>query len=430
MAKKKGKICSFCGESESDLPLLVMGQKSTDLICPFCVDRASLAIDIVVSAYEDLEGTSESKSSEVPLPSEILDHLNNFVVGQTDAKEALASAVYRHYRRRQMLRDPKVELPEGLVLQKSNILMVGPSGCGKTQLARALASLLDVPICIADATRFTEAGYIGDKVESTLKTLLDKSSWDVSKAEWGVVVIDEIDKLSKVSGGVGRDVGGEGVQQALLKLIEGGVVTIERSKPESGTVDIDTTNILFICMGAFSGLDKIVHNRLSAKAKVGFGGVPKTAKTSTEGAYSSFDESDLLSFGLIPELAGRLHLLVRLNPLTEDQLRSILEEPKDAILRQEKFFYAQTGVSLEFEPEALNAIVTKAKSSEGGARSLRGIVTRLLSPLDLKVAGKHNISSVKITKDCVLLGADPVLVLKPTVEEDQPPALKKAEGLA
>ena len=396
------KNCTFCGKSQNEVEGLVPSPITESVnICKSCAAGT-------MAAFEDVEEESNTSDDfNLPKPSEIIAKLDQFVIGQTKAKKVLAGAIYKHYLRKKV----NADTPEDLEIQKSNILLTGPSGCGKTQLARTIAKLLNVPFYCGDATKITQAGYVGDDVDSLLQGLLDKAGWNVEKAQWGIIVIDEIDKIARKSGSRGagyRDVSGEGVQQALLKLIEGGEVTVAKGKGvkmadpnQQSTVTIDTTNILFIGMGSFDGIQEVVNERANKKASVGFGSDHKSSKEmEIKDVYINLTEDDILSFGIIPELAGRLPVLTGVEALNKEEMVRILTEPKDAIIRQEQWIYKQSGVELVFTPEALEAIADKAIQKKTGARALRGIVTHLLLDYDLKVP-ESNFKKITITAEYV-----------------------------
>lgn len=386
------------------------------LICNFCLDDGHAAVQ--QKAREDASKAKDVKP--LPKPKEIRARLDDYVIGQELAKNTVSAAVYKHYKRRRVWEETKGQLPDGLELEKNNILMTGPSGCGKTQIARTIAKILDVPFYIGDATKLTQAGYVGDDVDTLLQGLLEKCDWNVERAQWGIVVVDEADKIARKSGGTGsafRDVTGEGVQQALLKLVEGGEVTIAKGKGaklidggQQETITIDTTNILFIFMGSFDGIQTVVNMRLNKNHAVGFGGQHKRQDISDAEVYANLDEEDILEFGIIPELAGRLPVLTGVLQLTKEEMTQIMTEPKDAIIKQEKFLYKIDGTILEFEPGALEAIAEKAqKRKKTGARALRGILTNLLLPYDMEVPDS-DITYLKITEAYVRGVGEPEIV--------------------
>jgi ATP-dependent Clp protease ATP-binding subunit ClpX len=345
----------------------------------------------------------------LPKPREILARLDEYVIGQDQAKKTIAAAVYKHYKRRDAARRGFTFGGRSVEIEKSNILIVGKSGNGKTQIARTIARMLRVPFHIGDATRITQAGYAGDDPESLLQGLLEKCSWDVEKARWGIIVIDEMDKIGRKTGrevAGYRDVSGEGVQQALLKIVEGGEVTVSRGlgarvgDPSKEAIVVDTTNILFIGMGSFDGIQNTIGTRLNKAAKLGFGN-PHRRSVPADEIYGKLTVEDIIEFGIIPELAGRLPVLTSVVPLTEPELVRVLTEPRDALVTQLQALYAMDDVDLQFEPEALLAIAKLATESETGARALRGILERLLLPYDLDIPSRPEVAVLKITADFV-----------------------------
>lgn len=408
------KSCTFCGRPKNEVKALIPSQRPKgSYICNYCIADGSRAIE-EYSKKADAQG---KKSDPLPLPKEIISQLDEYVIGQDMAKKHIAAAIYKHYKRREIEKRGQI-LPDGLELQKSNILITGPSGSGKTQLARTVAKILNVPFYIQDATKLTQAGYVGDDVDVILQGLLEKCDWNVERAQWGICVVDEIDKIARKSGTRGsgyRDVTGEGVQQAILKLVEGGEVTIAKGKGaklidggQQETITIDTTNILFICMGSFDGIQETISQRLNKGTRVGFGGVAKKQDVTTKEAYENLSEDDILEFGIIPELAGRLPILTGVLELTKEELVKIMTQPKDALVKQEAFLYEMDGIDLEFDPEALDAIAELAKKRKTGARALRSIVANLLLPYDLSTPGS-DIRSLRITETYVLGKGEPVV---------------------
>lgn len=405
--------CTFCERPRNEVKVLVPAPFERAFICERCVDNAGRAM-----AARPLQ----EAESQLPKPLEILAYLEDYVIAQDAAKMVVSAAVYKHYKRREAA---KRGIGSGDVeIEKSNILIAGPSGCGKTQLARSLARLLRVPMFVGDATKLTQSGYAGDDVDSLLQGLLEKCSWNVEKAKWGIIVLDEIDKLGRKSGrevSGYRDVSGEGVQQALLKIIEGGEVTLAKgigtrlvdgARQESLT--IDTTNILFIGLGSFDGVDRIVHRRINDAVSVGFGG--KLREDHSQGVlYESMCEEDILEFGIIPELAGRFPVLTSVLPLSTADLRRVLTEPKHALVRQFQALYAMDDVVLEFDDDALSAIARKARKRKTGARALRGILETLMNPYDLIVPSQPDIRAIRITKAFVEGKAEPSITRGPLV---------------
>lgn len=423
----KSVRCSFCGKSQENVRKIVAGPGV--YICDECVE---LCTSIIESELYDEEkaGYTLNELNDIPSPKEIKQVLDDYVIGQEEAKKTLSVAVYNHYKR--VAHEENAE-KDDVEIQKSNILLLGPTGCGKTLLARTLAKILNVPFAIADATTLTEAGYVGEDVENILLKLIQAADGDIQKAEKGIIYIDEIDKITRKSENpsITRDVSGEGVQQALLKIIEGTVASVPpqggRKHPNQELIQINTENILIICGGAFEGLEDIIKDRTGEKA-IGFGSQIKSKKEIKQ--YEIFQEllpQDLLKFGLIPEFIGRLPIIATLRELDKEALIQILVEPKNALVKQYQKLFQIDGVELVFEPEAIETIVDKAIERKTGARGLRSIIEEIMRDIMYEIPSNPNIEKCTITKDTVLNNAGPETVINEEKTVRKPVVKKKRQ---
>ena len=406
-------LCSFCGKSQRQVKKLIAGPGV--YICDECIDLCNEIID------EELTAPPSFDIESLPKPREIYDVLDEYVVGQEESKRTLSVAVYNHYKRVQMMQaeDSDIEL------QKSNILLLGPTGCGKTLLAQTLARILNVPFAIADATALTEAGYVGEDVENILLKLIQAADYDVKKAETGIIYIDEVDKIARKADNpsITRDVSGEGVQQALLKILEGTTASVPpqggRKHPHQEFLTIDTTNILFICGGAFAGLDKVIERRIGRNG-VGFGAsVTSKADKDTGDAFESVLPEDLVDYGLIPEFIGRLPVISVIHQLERDDLVTILTEPRNALIKQFQRFFSFDGIDLVFAEESLRSVADRALERETGARGLRSIIEEVLLEVQFELPSRRDVTKCVVTKETIERGLKPTLVTEAAPDEEE-----------
>jgi ATP-dependent Clp protease ATP-binding subunit ClpX len=406
-------LCSFCGKSQRQVKKLIAGPGV--YICDECIDLCNEIID------EELTAPPSFDIENLPKPREIYDVLNEYVVGQEQAKRSLSVAVYNHYKRVQMMHSDENDIE----LQKSNILLLGPTGCGKTLLAQTLAKILNVPFAIADATALTEAGYVGEDVENILLKLIQAADYDVKKAETGIIYIDEVDKIARKADNpsITRDVSGEGVQQALLKILEGTTASVPpqggRKHPHQEFLSIDTTNVLFICGGAFANLDRVIERRIGHQG-VGFGAaIISKEQRDTGEIFEHCLPEDLIQYGLIPEFIGRLPVMSAIHQLDRKELMKILTEPRNALVRQFQRFFQFDGIELVFSDDALSSVADKALERETGARGLRSIIEEVLLEVQFELPSRRDVQKCVVTKDTIEKGTSPTLVTVALPDEDE-----------
>ncbi|HEY5431349.1 MAG TPA: ATP-dependent Clp protease ATP-binding subunit ClpX [Solirubrobacteraceae bacterium] len=406
-------LCSFCGKSQRQVKKLIAGPGV--YICDECIDLCNEIID------EELTAPPSFDIENLPKPREIYDVLNEYVVGQEQAKRSLSVAVYNHYKRVQMMTSDEHDIE----LQKSNILLLGPTGCGKTLLAQTLAKILNVPFAIADATALTEAGYVGEDVENILLKLIQAADYDVKKAETGIIYIDEVDKIARKADNpsITRDVSGEGVQQALLKILEGTSASVPpqggRKHPHQEFLSIDTTNVLFICGGAFANLDRVIERRIGHQG-VGFGAAIQSKEQRDTGQiFEHCLPEDLIQYGLIPEFIGRLPVMSAIHQLDRDELMQILTEPRNALVKQFQRFFQFDGIELVFSEEALSSVADKALERETGARGLRSIIEEVLLEVQFELPSRRDVQKCVVTRETIDKGVSPTLVTVALPDEDE-----------
>ncbi|MDQ6746182.1 MAG: ATP-dependent Clp protease ATP-binding subunit ClpX [Actinomycetota bacterium] len=405
-------LCSFCGKSQRQVKKLIAGPGV--YICDECIDLCNEIID------EELTAPPSFDIENLPKPREIYDVLGEYVVGQEQAKRSLSVAVYNHYKRVQMMQSEETDIE----LQKSNILLLGPTGCGKTLLAQTLARILNVPFAIADATALTEAGYVGEDVENILLKLIQAADYDVKKAETGIIYIDEVDKIARKADNpsITRDVSGEGVQQALLKILEGSTASVPpqggRKHPHQEFLSIDTTNVLFICGGAFANLDRVIERRIGHQG-VGFGAAIQSREQRDAGEiFKHCLPEDLIEYGLIPEFIGRLPVMSAIHQLSRDELMQILTEPRNALVKQFQRFFQFDGIELVFADEGLSSIADKALERETGARGLRSIIEEVLLEVQFELPSRRDVRKCVVTRETIDKGKPPTLVTVAAPEEE------------
>jgi ATP-dependent Clp protease ATP-binding subunit ClpX len=406
-------LCSFCGKSQRQVKKLIAGPGV--YICDECIDLCNEIID------EELTAPPSFDIENLPKPREIYDVLNEYVVGQEQAKRSLSVAVYNHYKRVQMMQSDEHDIE----LQKSNILLLGPTGCGKTLLAETLAKILNVPFAIADATALTEAGYVGEDVENILLKLIQAADYDVKKAETGIIYIDEVDKIARKADNpsITRDVSGEGVQQALLKILEGTTASVPpqggRKHPHQEFLSIDTTNVLFICGGAFAQLDRVIERRIGHQG-VGFGAeIQSKEQRDTGEIFQHCLPEDLIQYGLIPEFIGRLPVMSAIHQLSRGELMKILTEPRNALVKQFQRFFQFDGIELVFSEEGLSSVADKALERETGARGLRSIIEEVLLEVQFELPSRRDVQKCVVTRDTIENGTPPTLVTAAAPDESE-----------